>query len=100
MSTAEMAKDLLGGPPLHQPVLEIREEALHVGEAVDAGEAACRQGLEQESTAQPLEEYVRRIGDETWRDCAAGGIDPRIPYRLFLPSGREIDLFFAAGELF
>jgi alpha-amylase/alpha-mannosidase (GH57 family) len=38
----------------------------------------------------------RRIGDEDWTVSA---IDPTLPYRCHLPSGREIDLFFYDGPI-
>jgi alpha-amylase/alpha-mannosidase (GH57 family) len=36
----------------------------------------------------------RKIGSKTWTD----GIDSRRPYRVILPSGKEINLFFYDGE--
>jgi Alpha-amylase/alpha-mannosidase len=40
----------------------------------------------------------RKIGDDAWTEHA-GAIDPTIPYRCNLPSGRSIDLFFYDGPI-
>jgi alpha-amylase/alpha-mannosidase (GH57 family) len=37
---------------------------------------------------------VRRLGAEEWRDVNGGHIDPSMPYRVNLPSGRAIAVFF------
>jgi len=37
---------------------------------------------------------MRRIGDADWRDVNGGHIDPSQPYRVTLPSGRAIAVFF------
>ena len=42
---------------------------------------------------------VRRIGAREWTDVRNGAIDPGLPYRLFLQSGRTIDLFFYDGQI-
>jgi alpha-amylase/alpha-mannosidase (GH57 family) len=42
---------------------------------------------------------VRKIGSEQWTDVVGGGIDPTMPYRQVLPSGRVIDLFFYDGPI-
>jgi alpha-amylase/alpha-mannosidase (GH57 family) len=41
----------------------------------------------------------RSFGDSSWIDAAEGRIDPRRPYRLQLPSGRTLDLFFYDGPI-
>src|SRR6266508_1986004 len=43
--------------------------------------------------------HVRRIGDQDWQDVSGGHIDPTMPYRLSLPSGRSIGLFFYDGPI-
>ena len=43
--------------------------------------------------------HVRRIGDQDWQDVSGGRIDPTMPYRLSLPSGRSISLFFYDGPI-
>ncbi len=40
----------------------------------------------------------RKIGDDAWIE-QAGAIDPTMPYRCNLPSGRSIDLFFYDGPI-
>ncbi|HEX7153041.1 MAG TPA: DUF3536 domain-containing protein [Thermoanaerobaculia bacterium] len=42
--------------------------------------------------------HVRRLGDTQWLD-ANGSIDPTMPYRCTLPSGRTIDIFFYDGPI-
>jgi len=37
---------------------------------------------------------VRRIGDSDWRDVNGGRVDPSMPYRVNLPSGRNLAVFF------
>uniref|UniRef100_A0A7C3UXV1 DUF3536 domain-containing protein n=1 Tax=Desulfobacca acetoxidans TaxID=60893 RepID=A0A7C3UXV1_9BACT len=37
---------------------------------------------------------VREIGQEAWREVSGGAVDPTKAYRLTLPSGRSINLFF------
>src|ERR1051325_436570 len=41
---------------------------------------------------------VRRFG-KRWRDVSGGRVDPRMPYRCRLPSGRTINLFFYDGPI-
>ena len=40
-----------------------------------------------------------KIGGRTWRDVSGERIDPSMPYRLNLPSGRKISLFFYDGPI-
>ncbi|HEX7680073.1 MAG TPA: DUF3536 domain-containing protein [Thermoanaerobaculia bacterium] len=40
----------------------------------------------------------RKMGDDDWTE-QAGAIDPTMPYRCNLPSGRSIDLFFYDGPI-
>ncbi|HXH92299.1 MAG TPA: DUF3536 domain-containing protein [Thermoanaerobaculia bacterium] len=40
----------------------------------------------------------RKIGDERWTEHS-GAIDPTMPYRCNLPSGRSIDIFFYDGAI-
>jgi alpha-amylase/alpha-mannosidase (GH57 family) len=40
----------------------------------------------------------RRIGEKSWTD-ANGGVDPTMPYRCPLPSGRTIAIFFYDGPI-
>jgi alpha-amylase/alpha-mannosidase (GH57 family) len=42
---------------------------------------------------------VRRAGDAAWRDVKNAPIDPTMPYRQPLPSGRSIAIFFYDGPI-
>ena len=42
---------------------------------------------------------VREIGTEEWIDVRGGRIDPSMPYRVSLPSGRSIAIFFYDGPV-
>jgi len=42
---------------------------------------------------------VRRVGDRRWRKVEGGTIDPTVAYKVRLPSGREINLFFYDGPI-
>jgi alpha-amylase/alpha-mannosidase (GH57 family) len=42
---------------------------------------------------------VRRLGDESWTDVADGTVDPTMPYRVALPSGASIAVFFYDGPV-
>ncbi|MCB2231019.1 DUF3536 domain-containing protein [bacterium] len=42
---------------------------------------------------------IRKIGDKEWIDVAGGKVDPKMPYRCTLPSGRTIALFFYDGPI-
>jgi alpha-amylase/alpha-mannosidase (GH57 family) len=43
--------------------------------------------------------HVRAIGEAEWTELPASGIDPTQPYRLVLPSGGSIALFFYDGPV-
>jgi hypothetical protein len=40
---------------------------------------------------------IRPLGGTVWTDVSGGRIDPRRPYRVSLPSGKSIDVFFYDG---
>jgi len=42
---------------------------------------------------------VRPLGGDEWKDVKGGIIDPGMPYRVSLPSGRVINLFFYDGPI-
>ncbi|MGB7970800.1 MAG: DUF3536 domain-containing protein [Candidatus Deferrimicrobiaceae bacterium] len=42
---------------------------------------------------------VRKKGSREWQDVTGGRIDPKAPYRLRLPSGRTIAVFFYDGPV-
>ena len=42
---------------------------------------------------------VRPIGEDRWQDVGGGEVDPTRPYRVSLPSGRSIAVFFYDGPI-
>ncbi|MHB0969920.1 MAG: DUF3536 domain-containing protein [Thermoanaerobaculia bacterium] len=42
---------------------------------------------------------IRKIGETPWDDVNGGRIDPTRPYRIFLPSGRTMAIFFYDGPI-
>ncbi len=42
---------------------------------------------------------VRKVGGRNWKDLGNGSIDPTMVYRLRLPSGKTINLFFYDGPI-
>ncbi len=42
---------------------------------------------------------VRKKGGREWQDVTGGRIDPKVPYKLKLPSGRTIAVFFYDGPV-
>jgi alpha-amylase/alpha-mannosidase (GH57 family) len=42
---------------------------------------------------------VRAVGETEWRDVTGGRADPKVPYRLSLPSGQSIALFVYDGPI-
>ena len=42
---------------------------------------------------------VRHEDERSWHDVADGSVDPRMPYRVRLPSGRSIAVFFYDGAI-
>ena len=42
---------------------------------------------------------VRKKGSREWQDVTGGKIDPKVPYKLRLPSGRTISVFFYDGPV-
>ncbi|MBI2866900.1 MAG: DUF3536 domain-containing protein [Chloroflexi bacterium] len=42
---------------------------------------------------------VRPLGDGAWQDVTGGRVDPTMAYRLWLPSGRAIAVFFYDGAV-
>ena len=62
-------------------------------------EALADQGLRFTVLAPSQARRERRIGGRNWRDVSGGRIDPSRAYRLRLPSGRTINLFFYDGPI-
>jgi len=44
-------------------------------------------------------EKIRPIGKSTWQDVSSGDVDVTVPYKVSLPSGREINVFFYNKEI-
>lgn len=55
---------------------------------------AAEYGVRFVILAQRQAHKVRRIGEREWHDVSESRIDPKMPYRQLLPSGRSISLFF------
>lgn len=69
--------------------------------AVDVAslETLARYGIRFTILAPHQALRVRRFGDPDWTDVRGGGVDPRVPYEVRLPSGRRITIFFYEGPL-
>ena len=69
--------------------------------AVDTAslEALAEAGIVFTILAPHQASHVRKLGDEDWQDVRETGIDPTMPYRVTLPSGRSIALFFYDGPI-
>ena len=59
----------------------------------------AEQGIKFTVLAPTQASRVRRIGADDWEDVSDASIDPTMAYRLNLPSGREIALFFYDGPI-
>lgn len=57
-------------------------------------EVLAEQGLKFTVLAPRQAKQYRKIGEEEW----TMGIDPRMPYKCHLPSGKSINLFFYDGD--
>lgn len=44
-------------------------------------------------------EYIREGDNEQWVDVRGGRIDTSLPYRIILPSGKHMDVFFYNGHI-
>ena len=62
-------------------------------------EALVRHGIEYTILAPRQAKAFKKIADSDWNYLENSGIDPRRPYRCFLPSGKHIDLFFYDGNV-
>ncbi|HVA17610.1 MAG TPA: DUF3536 domain-containing protein, partial [Candidatus Dormibacteraeota bacterium] len=59
----------------------------------------AQHGIKFTILAQTQARSARRIGGTKWRDVSDGSIDPSMPYRITLPSGRTMALFFYDGPI-
>jgi len=62
-------------------------------------EALAAEGIAFTILAPHQAGQVRRIGEETWQDAAPAAVDPTMPYRVELPSGAAIAVFFYDGPV-
>jgi len=62
-------------------------------------EALVKHGIEYTVLAPRQAKAFKKIGGNNWNYLEHSGIDPRRPYRCFLPSGKHIDLFFYDGNV-
>jgi alpha-amylase/alpha-mannosidase (GH57 family) len=62
-------------------------------------DALAEQGIQFTILSPYQARQARRIGDRRWQDVNDGKIDPSRAYRMKLPSGRTINLFFYDGPL-
>jgi hypothetical protein len=62
-------------------------------------EVLAEQGVGFTILAPAQAARVRPLGDDEWQEVDGGRIDTTMPYRLRLPSGRHIDLFFYDGPV-
>jgi alpha-amylase/alpha-mannosidase (GH57 family) len=59
----------------------------------------AQNGLKFTILATSQAQSARRIGGTRWRDVGDGSIDPSMPYRVTLASGRTMALFFYDGPI-
>jgi alpha-amylase/alpha-mannosidase (GH57 family) len=59
----------------------------------------AQHGLKFTILATTQARSARRIGGTRWRDVSDGSIDPSMPYRITLSSGRTMALFFYDGPI-
>ena len=57
------------------------------------------QGIKFTILAPHQASRVRQIGTDKWHDVSNTTIDPTIAYKLSLPSGRKLDIFFYNGPI-
>jgi hypothetical protein len=66
---------------------------------VETLDLLAQHGLKFTILATGQARSARRIGGTKWRDVSDGSIDPSMPYRITLPSGRNMALFFYDGPI-
>lgn len=62
-------------------------------------EALAAAGIAFTILAPHQASHVRRIGDADWRDVSPAAVDPTMAYRVALPSGASIAVFFYDGPI-
>ncbi|MGA9531810.1 MAG: DUF3536 domain-containing protein [Anaerolineales bacterium] len=59
----------------------------------------ARNGIQFTVLAPHQAARVRRLGEQDWQDVQGGRVDPSMPYRVELPSGESIAVFFYDGPV-
>lgn len=69
--------------------------------AVDTAslEVLAENGIKFTLLAPRQAKSIKKINDNKWSDVSGDRVDPRRPYRCYLPSGKSIDLFFYDGNI-
>ena len=62
-------------------------------------EALAAEGIAFTILAPHQASHVRKIGEDAWSEVAAEKVDPTRPYRVTLPSGASIAVFFYDGPV-
>jgi alpha-amylase/alpha-mannosidase (GH57 family) len=65
----------------------------------DSLEALAEYGVRYTVLAPHQAARFRALGTDEWQDVAGTGIDTTVPYRVNLPSGRQIAIFFYNGSV-
>ena len=66
---------------------------------VESLELVAQSGIRFVVLAPHQAARVRRLGEPAWREVKSADIDPTLPYRHALPSGRSIAIFFYHGPI-
>ena len=66
---------------------------------IETLEILARLGIKFTILAPRQARQESKIGGRSWKDVSGERIDPSMPYRLNLPSGRKISLFFYDGPI-
>ena len=66
---------------------------------IETLEILSQQGIKFTILAPRQARQEGKIGGRSWKDVSGERIDPSMPYRLNLPSGRKISLFFYDGPI-
>ncbi|MHB8524541.1 MAG: DUF3536 domain-containing protein [Candidatus Acidiferrales bacterium] len=66
---------------------------------LDSLEALASNGIKFTILSPHSAHMVRKAGAEEWRDVSGGQIDPSMAYRVELPSGKNISVFFYDGPV-
>jgi len=65
---------------------------------VETLETLAENGVRFTVLAQRQAKCIRKSGEKAWQDCGPG-VDPTRPYRVWLPSGRALTIFFYDGPI-